>query len=174
MELIIRRGNVLDAQAEALVFAVDGSAKGMEGNVGRQFVQRWGDEWDEIVKQLGFPIPLGMAAYAKTESPVPFRFIFAASILDHMNKVEGVRMPAVLRSALHEVCRMSQTLRLNSLACPLLKGGWRMNVADSFRVMVEVADNFIRYQATLELYSLHQAELDLLCSLAPSYGIRVL
>ena len=134
----------------AFIIAIDCSAKGLEGNVTQQFIRRWGDEWEEIADEFDFPISLERSAYVKSVPPVPFRYIFVASILDHLNKVERAKMPAVLRSSLHEALSMSQSLKLGTLACPLLKGGWRMHASIAFHSTVEVVDEFINYPATLE------------------------
>jgi len=174
MELVICNGNVLNARADGLIIAIDGSAKGLEGNVAQQFIRRWGDEWEEIVDEFDFPISLGRSAYVKSVPPVPFRYIFVASILDHLNKVERAKMPAVLRSSLHEALSMSQSLKLKSLACPLLKGGWRMHASIAFHATVEVVDEFTNYPATLEVHSPMPEHYDYLAGLARGYGVRVL
>lgn len=36
MGLRVLHGNVLDAQADALIITIDGAAKGMEGNIARR------------------------------------------------------------------------------------------------------------------------------------------
>jgi hypothetical protein len=40
MDLTIIKGNVLDAQADAILMTIDGSARGMEGNICMQFQRR--------------------------------------------------------------------------------------------------------------------------------------
>ena len=59
MNLSIRFGDVLEADAEALVLAIDGAAHGMEGGVARQCGRRWPELWSEIESEVRHPVPLG-------------------------------------------------------------------------------------------------------------------
>lgn len=106
-----------------------------------------------------------------SDETFPFRVVFSASILDHLNKVDESQMPGVVRSALQEICEASQQLRLNTVATALLKGGWRMHASKAFDAMVTVVDEFKGYDATLFLYSPLQEQHDYLEGLARSYGL---
>lgn len=59
MSIDIFQGNVLDAKADAIILSIDGSARGMEGNLCRQFASRWSDVWQEVQNEIRYTIPLG-------------------------------------------------------------------------------------------------------------------
>lgn len=61
MALELIAGNVLDAKADALLLTIDGTKRGMEGNIARQFVRRWSDDWGDMQRDVRHPIPIGRA-----------------------------------------------------------------------------------------------------------------
>ena len=70
MPLILEVGNVLDAQAEALLLTVDGVALNkpdpakpirggreiLGGNIANQFARRWPEDWEDLQLEIPFPI----------------------------------------------------------------------------------------------------------------------
>ena len=172
MELIIQLGNVLEAEADGLIITVDGATPGLEGSVGGQFARRWPDKWDEIIGSAGFPVPLGRTVHLPAGPPMPFKFVFLASTLDHSNRAGRQAMAAYMRSALHGALQTARSLNLTTLTSPLLKGGWRMATSVAFDAMVQVSDEFRSHDVTLTICARDAAEFDLLAGLGLGYGIR--
>jgi len=175
MNFELHPGSVLDAEAHGLVVTVDGTEKGLGGNVTLQCRKRWGETWDMIQDDFVFPLPMGHADYVYveevTDEPFPFEVVFAASVLDHLNKVNREGIAAVVRSAFHAVCTDARKLKLEKIASPLLKGGWRIHADMAFDAMVTVMDEFRDYNGTLCLYAGLPDHYDRLKGLALSYGL---
>ena len=172
MDLKLELGTVLDASAEALIVAVDDSTTGFEGNVALQCRRRWGACWEDVLEQLELPVPLGAAAFVRCMPPIPFRVLFAASILDHLNRFEHNQYPALLKRAFRNVCETGRRLGVTSFASSLLKGGWRMDYSRAFCVMAEVLDEFRDFHATFNIHSASPEHHDKLRGLARSMGFR--
>lgn len=172
MELFVRQADVLDSDADGLIVTVDGESRRLEGSVGGQFARRWPEKWEEIMHRMELPVPLGTAVHSPVGEPTPFQFVFLASILDHSNRAGRQAMAAYMRSALHRTLGIARTLKLNSIASPLLKGGWRMATSVAFDAMVQVSDEFRTFDCTLTIYARDTREFDELAGLALGYGIR--
>ena len=154
---------------------VDGTAEALPGNIMIQCRNRWGDTWEEVEAEFDFPVPLGNAGYVKTneivDQPFPFKVIFFASVLDHLNRTDEKSIGSVIRSSLYEIITISRKFDLKILAAPLLKAGWRMPPSGAFNAMLTVVEEFPDYEAKLEIYSVLQEHHDYLTSLAKSYGL---
>jgi hypothetical protein len=171
MELIIKQGNILNAHAEGLIITLDGNARGLEGNLARQFKARFPEQWGDIENELNFPIPLGRSDYAEAPQPFSFKFIFAVSILDHLNLIGWDKMPSIIRNALYEVCAKAQKLKINTIASLPLTGGFRLSASKALQVMVEVLDEFPGYHAQIEIYVIEMKDYEYLSNIARSFGI---
>lgn len=172
MELIIRQEDILKMKADGLIISIDGASTRLEGSVGGQFAKRWPEMWDEIMGGVNFPVPLGRAVHYAAGTPTPFQFVFLASILDHSNRAGRQAMAAYMRSSLHRALEIAQSLKLTTLASPLLKGGWRMATSVAFDAMVQVTDEFRSFDCNFAICARDQDEFEHLSGLALGYGIR--
>ena len=59
MTLELVTGDVLNARADALLLTIDGTKRGMEGNIARQFARRWPDDWEDMQRDVRYPVPMG-------------------------------------------------------------------------------------------------------------------
>ena len=50
-------GDILDAKTDALLLTIDGTRRGMEGNIARQFARRWPDDWEDMQRDVRYPVP---------------------------------------------------------------------------------------------------------------------
>jgi len=164
-------GDIVKSTDDAVIITVDGAAKGLEGNISRQFKQVYGEDWEIVEESFAFPISLGCSAYVETDPPIPNKIVFAASILDHRNVVNRHQMPGVVRSALSEIFETAVGLRLESISCPLLKGGWRMDAITALKVMVAVSDDFLTYHGILRIYILERTEYEQAVGYGQSFGL---
>lgn len=168
MRLVLRQGNVLDADADALLLPIDGAARGLEGNVARQFTRRFGAEaWEQIESEVAFPVALGTAAWVTLAAPARFRAVALLSILSHR---DNDRAAGYVRSALGEACARAARLGVRTLASPLLRGGWRLGAAAAFQAMLDVVDARRDDDVCLAVYSLLPEHHDYLVGLARSLG----
>jgi len=164
-------GDIVKSADDAVIITVDGTAKGLEGNIARQFKKHYGEAWECIEESFSFPIPLGRSDYVEAEPPIPQRVVFAAAILDHKNIVGRHQMPAVVRSALSEILETSARQKIESIATPLLRGGWRMDAMTALKAMVDVADEMHAYQGVLRVFILDDAEYEAAVGYGRTFGI---
>jgi hypothetical protein len=98
----IVQGDVLAAQAHAVILAVDGAKRGMEGNIARAYSRRWPDAWMEIEDEIRYPIPLGRSIAIRPENESGFPVVLIASTLHHLDALAEQQKAAIVRSALAE------------------------------------------------------------------------
>ena len=137
--LQILNQDVLDASAEALMLAIDGAARGMEGNVARVFAGRWPERWREIEEEVRYPVPLGRTFEVELENDddCPFRLVILASTLHHMETLSDGAKLGIVRSAMEEAVRSLARYRLRSLATTAMRGGWRLSLESTFPAMLQ-------------------------------------
>jgi hypothetical protein len=173
MNIILRKGDVLEACADALIVTFDGLLD-MKGNTLAQFEKKWPNEWVDINKQLSHHVALGRASCGKAKPPVPFKHIFSLSILDHGNDAQREDMPGFLMGALQHAFRTGQSMEIQSYASPLLRGGWRINSDKAFKTMVDAVDRFNDYKGSIDVYINDQKEFENLAGYAFSFGITLM
>lgn len=85
MGLRIMHGDVLDAQADALILTIDraSSRKELKGDTASTFARRWPAAWQEVEDMLRLPVPLGTAVDIEPSEDCPFRLVLLVSILVH-------------------------------------------------------------------------------------------
>lgn len=136
MSLHFAVGDVLDAQADAILVAVDGDHPRMIGSIGRRLAERIDDEleWARIVEAAQFPIPAGGARVASLEevSEVPFRYAIFISTFNHHNQ------ELYLDTAYENALVYARNWGIKTLATPLYQGGWR-GTAERARRALEAA-----------------------------------
>jgi hypothetical protein len=59
MSLLIKYGSVLEAKTDAVILTIDGSAKGMEGNIERAFARKCPDVWKELEDKIPYSLGYG-------------------------------------------------------------------------------------------------------------------
>ena len=98
MNLSVIHGNVLDANAGGLIITIDGSQRGMEGNIARIFAQKWPEVWEEIEDEVPYPLPLGDVYDYKPSSKIPFQLLLIASTLHHRDTLSETAKKSIIRT----------------------------------------------------------------------------
>lgn len=88
MALELVTGDVLDAKADALLLNIDGAKRGMEGNIARQFARRWTDDWEDMQRDVRYPVPIGRTVAVPWGGDCPWRLILFASTLHHLDVLD--------------------------------------------------------------------------------------
>ena len=127
--------NVLDVPASALLLTIDGSRRGMEGNVARQFAARHAQDWGDMLRVLKFPTPLGRCVAVPWDGDAPSRLYLFAATLHHVGVLDEADKTAAVTRAFHEAMRLCTRHGARSLATPILRGGWRLARDDALRIM---------------------------------------
>lgn len=138
----IRKGNALDAQAEALILTIDGARRGMEGNIARAFSRRWPDGFEEVDEQIRYPVPLGRTVATHAHSDCPFRTILFASTLHHLDVLSETQKAAVVSSALREAVSLAQKDRCQTVATAVMSGGWRLPFEAALDAMLKTLASY--------------------------------
>ena len=102
MPIQIIQGNVLEAAGDALLLTIDGSRRGLEGNIARAFARRWPDDFAEIEEQIPYPLPLGRTIATLPDRDCPFKGIYIASTLHHIDVLSDTQKARIITSALSE------------------------------------------------------------------------
>ncbi len=174
MSINIFQGNVLDAKADAIILNIDGSAKGMEGNLCRQLEARWSDVWSEVQSEISYPIPLGKVFYYEPLVDSPFGLIMLASTLHHKDALSLSVKKGIISSVTEKSLNTAAEYGIKIVASTIMSGGWRLTQEAAFLAMIDgyekVRQNGIRID--LDVYILDPDQYGRIRMLAQSIGWR--
>lgn len=137
MKLIVKKGDLFDSDADALILTIDGAAPGMEGNTARQFAKRWPEDWEDIATDVRYPIPLGGMSDHDPCYDCPFETVFLASTLEHRRQLSAQQKKSVVATAMEEIFKRAADLELRTIAVGIMTGGWRLSADQALLAMVE-------------------------------------
>lgn len=174
MFLNILQGNVLDSDSDAIVLTVDGSTKGMEGNISRQFSLRWPNVWQDIQNEMTKPIPLGRVAEFETVSDCPFRLVLLASTLHHREVLSDAAKQGIIRDATERSLVIASKYNIEKVASAIMIGGWRMSMQKAFLSMLEGYESARQknINTDLDVYMLQASDYKNIRALACNIGWR--
>jgi len=174
MVMNILQGNVLDAKAEAVILSIDGAAKGMEGNLTRQFAMRWPEVWGEIQDEIRNPIPLGKVIEYEPVIGCSFRLILMASTLHHREVLSDAAKQGIIRDATEKSLQLAARFSIDTIAAPLMVGGWRLTLQSAFLSMVDGYESARRnnINTNLDIHILQPGDYEIIRSLAGNIGWR--
>lgn len=141
MDLKIFQGDVLDAQANVILMTIDGSAKGMPGNIAHQFARRWPEVWEEIKEDIRYPIPLGRVFDYEPVCKSPFCLILLASTLNHLDIMTEGQKKNIVKTALENAIDIAVSCGVKDLATGIMRGGWRLSDEAAFLAMVDACES---------------------------------
>lgn len=175
MNLDILLQDVLESPSDAIVLAIDGAARGMEGNVARAFARRWPDLWQEIEDEVRYPVPLGQVYEVEVagEYDCPFKVVVLAPTLHHLETLSDAGKRSVVRTALEEAIRATSRYRLSSASTTVMRGGWRLQSDSAFTAMLESLERVtptVSEYFTLKVCTLDSAEHQRLKLCARTFG----
>ena len=157
MKVFLHHKDVLDiTEADTIALPVDGSQKGMEGNVARQLMKCLGTEDFQDLFPWPIPYPFDDCHWGRLEGRWPekthFNWVCAVATLSHAQGVNHKqRIAYALRGMLQD---MESSGELGTrIAMPVLSGGWRMSPIDALYLILGEADQ-------IKCGELHLAELD--------------
>lgn len=128
-------GNILDTPADGLLLTIDGSKRGLEGNLARQFEKRWPDDWQDMQPDIRYPVPLGKTVAVPWDGDCPWKYIIFASTLHHLDAYSENEKRTIVNSAFFDAIHRCRRLGVASLSTIVLRGGWRLSMQDAFRAM---------------------------------------
>lgn len=128
-------GDILDAPADALLLTIDGARRGMEGNLARQFEKRWPEDWQDMQRDIRYPVPLGRTVAVPWEGDCPWKCVLLASTLNHLDVLSDSDKRTMVRGAFHEALVHCQRLQIKTLSTTVLRGGWRLSLENAFQPM---------------------------------------
>lgn len=138
MTIRICHGNLFESKAGAIILTVDGARAGMEGNITRQFGRLYPDAWEDLERDILYPIRLGGAKIYPINRDVdcPFSHCIIASTLHHLELMTLQEKLLVVRSALSSSMRLAANSGIRSLCTPILSGGWRLTIEEALDEML--------------------------------------
>ena len=135
MSFRIMHGDVLHAEADALLLTLDGSKRGLEGNIARAFAKRFPDDWESIEGAVPFPIALGRIVFVRNDGDAPWHSFIIAATLHHVDIIDDGAKLDIIRRAFREALLLCGRHAIFSLATTVLAGGWRIDAARAFSTM---------------------------------------
>lgn len=120
-------GDVLESSGDALVLAVDGARRGLEGNIARAFARKWPDEWDDVERRVRYPIPLGAVAGVTIEGECPWKILVLASTLHHVGILTDEEKRRIASSAFIQGMHTAKRMGARDVCLAPLSGGWRLD-----------------------------------------------
>jgi O-acetyl-ADP-ribose deacetylase (regulator of RNase III) len=172
MNLKIFQGDVLEAEADAILMTIDGSAKGMEGNICAQFKRRWPEVWEEIDGEMKYPLALGNVFDYEPVCESPFRLILLASTLHHRDMMSENEKKHTVKTALENTIRIAVSFEAKELATGILRGGWRLSDETAFIAMADACESAAQkgLNINLGIYIPEPKTYELISSIAGSVG----
>ena len=169
----IIQGDVLSSDADAVILAIDGAKRGMEGNIARAYARRWPDAWMEIEDEIRYPIRLGRTVAIHPENESGFPLVLIASTLNHVDTLDEQRKAAIVRSALSEAIQLAIRHRVRQLATAPMTGGWRLELEPALAAMMSVLKpiGVAHHTLTVVLHLLSQEHTSLATEIAVRHGI---
>lgn len=140
MVLEIINENILACNADAILLTIDGSKKGMEGNIARAFARKNPDLWEDMEERVIYPIPLGQAIAFPVDDffECDNKIIIIASTLHHLGVLTEEQKLHVIKSALYNALILAIKYRATSVSSAVLSGGWRLTPTLALQAMIEV------------------------------------
>ena len=136
MPIQVLTGNVLDSNSESLLITIDGTRRGMEGNLARQFERRWPDDWQDMQRSIPYPVPLGHTIALDWDGDSPWSWYLIASTLHHLQVLSDADKIAIVKRAFLDALNHCQRIRVRSLATSVMRGGWRLSMEEAFHAMI--------------------------------------
>ncbi len=169
----IIQGDVLTSDADAVILAIDGAKRGMEGNIARAYARRWPDAWMEIEDEIRYPIRLGRTVAIHPENESGFPLVLIASTLNHVDTLDEQRKAAMVRSALSEAIQLAIGHRVRQLATAPMTGGWQLELEPALAAMMSVLKpiGVAHHTLTVVLHLLSQEHTRLATEIAVRHGI---
>jgi len=172
--LKLLNSNVLDAKADAIVLSIDGAAKGMEGNLSREFASRFPGVWNEIQNKIEYPVPLGSVIEYETAGKCSFRLVLLATTLNHLEVISDPARQGIIRDVTEKSLNIAAKYKINAIASTLMTGGWRLTMQKAF---LSMNDGFERARqngvtANLDIHIMNVSNYKNIKSLAQNIGWR--
>lgn len=139
MPVQMKHGDVFEARTDGLLLTVDGTSRGMEGNLARRFAERWPSAWADIEGEAVVPLALGQvqAVDIRAHRGCPFTHVLLASTLHHLGVDDIRRKQATVSSAVADALRTASAAGIATLAATSMKGGWRLTLDQALIAMVQ-------------------------------------
>lgn len=134
MELRIINQNILYSESEAIIFPIDGSRKGLEGNIAREYSKLHSKEWKIIEDSVNYPLGLGNVSTVQLNE-TNHKIVILASILNHIETIDTKTYERVVYNSFRDSLLEAKKHHIKTIATPLLSGGWRLDPLRAFVVM---------------------------------------
>lgn len=171
----IIQGDVLSSNADAVILAIDGVKRGLEGNIARSYARRWPDAWMEIEDEIRYPLRLGRTVAIRPENDSGFPLVLVASTLNHVDTLNEQGKAAIVRSALSEAIQLAIRQRVHHLATAPMTGGWRLELEPALAAMMSVLRpiGVAHHTLTVVLHLLSQEHTRLAAEIAVRHSIAL-
>ena len=135
MNLKLINSNIFSGNEESIILTIDGSRKGMEGNLVREFSKKFPEKWEEIESHITYPLSLGEIFPFVSLDDFKYKYILIASTLNHIESLDIRSLENVIMNSFSDCLKFLSGKNINSVSTVLMKGGWRLNPLNAFLSM---------------------------------------
>jgi|TARA_Y100000031_G_scaffold155276_1_gene205405 hypothetical protein len=181
MKVILALGDVIAAEADALLMTIDGTTRspggapawGKVGQVGRK---TWPEFWKKMERELNLPIVIGEAqivdmSESGSEEMPPWRYYGALSSLDHLG--QSAHMADHLQGAVLRALGDLAFFRVRSIVSTIPSGGWRVKPEMAAHFVEAARRRFVKWDTTWTIYERYENIFEQLSPLAEKFGWSV-
>ena len=172
MNLKLINSNIFSGNEESIILTIDGSRKGMEGNLTREFANNFPEKWKEIESTINYPLSLGKIFPFVSLDDFKYKYILIASTLNHTESLEIRSLETVIMNSLSNCLEFISGKKVKSVSCVLMKGGWRLNPLNAFLAMSNAIEKNMNILDDLDIniYFNNEEEYLKISSFARSIG----
>ena len=140
MAIEIVHKNLFESEEEGIVLTIDGAAKGMEGNLARNFARLHEEAWEEVEYEISYPMPLGTAKVygIHPDCNCKYSYCFIASTLNHLETLSEKEKLGIQGSAFRQVLSLAEVGSIKSIASAVMVGGWRLEPLVALENMLNI------------------------------------
>ena len=163
MKIEIFNKNLFESSDEGIILTIDGAAKGMEGNLARNFARLNPEAWEEIEYDIKYPIPLGTSKVFEIHPDIECKnkYCFIASTLNHLDTLTEGEKLKVQSSAFRQALSLAESNQISILATAVMVGGWRLEFEVALDNMLKTYLNAFSISSTvpaLRIYIMASSE----------------
>ena len=135
MTITIQHGDIVKGEADTLIVQCDGASRKSMGRVGLLMQRQMGEEeWDDVMDQFTWPIPIGTAQHRKVNVE-NYRSVILMACMSHQEEAHL----QFLASALNRAMAAAAGQGCTTVAMVLGQGGYRLTTKDAARAIQNAA-----------------------------------
>lgn len=125
--------------------------------------------------QTRYPVPLGRTVSVRSDFDCPFRTVYIASTLHHIEVMSDAQKAGVIQSALSEAVRLAIQQRVGSLGTAVMISGWRLPFDAALTAMLDCLQPIASGDSllTVSIHILSEADMQRASQIAAEWQVEI-